>query len=317
MLWIFTVIQQLCNLLPRENFREILILLQPGHLQIIHSPIQRNPEKEPDCSLISVDAALAQTALHEMQRIGPYILLVQLFNWFPAEIQKFSYCPPVNVLRMLRIGSKPHILIQLFQIIIRAHLFQLPVTFWRYTHRFSSVQESWSVCKTPASAGSFNVANASCQNAEEVFRWLEEFNDQYCFAINIKADGMKEMLTESLKRHRIKNYFTFDMSVPQMVEFQQQGLVYFTRQSEIEPVPVMYETAAGVWIDGFWSSDWITQKLLEKHIVYGKTVCIVSPDLHGRPYLDFWARLYKLEINFDKVMLCTDYPFEACEFFRG
>lgn len=164
---------------------------------------------------------------------------------------------------------------------------------------------------------SHNVANASCQNAEEVFRWLEEFNDQYCFAINIKADGMKEMLTESLKRHRIKNYFTFDMSVPQMVEFQQQGLVYFTRQSEIEPVPVMYETAAGVWIDGFWSSDWITQKLLEKHIVYGKTVCIVSPDLHGRPYLDFWARLYKLEINFDKVMLCTDYPFEACEFFRG
>lgn len=107
--------------------------------------------------MISVDAALAQTALHEMQRIGPYILLVQLFNWFPAEIQKFSYCPPVNVLRMLRIGSKPHILIQLFQIIIRAHLFQLPVTFWRYTHRFSSVQESWSVCKTPASAGSFNT----------------------------------------------------------------------------------------------------------------------------------------------------------------
>lgn len=164
---------------------------------------------------------------------------------------------------------------------------------------------------------SHNIASASCQNVEEVFRWLEEFNDQYCFAINIKADGMKEMLAESLKRHHIKNYFTFDMSVPQMVEFQQQGLVYFTRQSEIELVPVMYENAAGVWIDGFWGNDWITQKLLEKHISYGKTVCIVSPDLHRRPHLDFWARLYQFEINFDKVMLCTDYPFEAANIFEG
>ena len=163
---------------------------------------------------------------------------------------------------------------------------------------------------------SHKIASASCQNAEDIFRWLEEFNDQYCCAINIKADGLKKMLIESLKRHHIKNYFTFDMSVPQMVEFQQQGLVYFTRQSEIEPVPVMYENAAGVWIDGFWDNDWITQELLEKHIVCGKTVCIVSPDLHRRPYLDFWARLYQFEIDFDKVMLCTDHPFEAAGTFE-
>lgn len=163
---------------------------------------------------------------------------------------------------------------------------------------------------------SHNIANASCQKAEEVLQWLEEFNDQRCFAINIKADGMKELLAEGLKHHRISNYFTFDMSVPQLVEFHQLGLIYFVRQSEVEPIPVMYEDAAGIWIDGFWSDDWITHELLENHIAHGKTVCIVSPELHKRPHLGFWARLLHFDTDFDKVMLCTDFPFEAANAFK-
>lgn len=162
---------------------------------------------------------------------------------------------------------------------------------------------------------SHNIADALCQKAEKIFQWLREFNDQYCFAINIKADGMKELLVKDLERHQIKNYFTFDMSAPQMVEFCQQGLVYFTRQSEIEPVPIMYKDAAGVWIDSFYDDDWITAELLDQHITCGKKVCIVSPDLHKRPHLDFWMRLLRFDVNFDKVMLCTDYPLEAADVF--
>ncbi len=164
---------------------------------------------------------------------------------------------------------------------------------------------------------SHDIACELCQKAEEVFQWLEEFNDQHCFAINIKADGMKDLLAEGLERHRIKNYFTFDMSVPQMVEFHQRGLTYFARQSEVEPVPIMYENAAGVWIDGFFDDEWITAELLEQHIVSGKAVCVVSPELHKRPHLDFWMRLLRFNINFDEVMLCTDYPLEAANFFTG
>lgn len=162
---------------------------------------------------------------------------------------------------------------------------------------------------------SHNIADALCQKAEEIFQWLREFNDEYCFAINIKADGMKELLIKGLEHHQIKNYFTFDMSVPQMVEFFQQGIVYFTRQSEIEPAPIMYQNAAGVWIDSFYDDGWITAELLGQHIACGKTVCIVSPDLHKRPHLDFWMRLLRFDVNFDKVMLCTDSPLEAADVF--
>lgn len=163
---------------------------------------------------------------------------------------------------------------------------------------------------------SHNIADESCQDAEEIFGWLKEFEDKYCFAINIKADGMKEILQNFIIKYDISNYFVFDMSVPQMVEFREMGLRYFTRQSEVESVPVMYKDAAGVWIDGFWSVDWITEEVLNNHISNDKYVCLVSPDLHGKKnYKDFWSRLKDFELDFEKVMLCTDYPDEAKEFF--
>lgn len=165
---------------------------------------------------------------------------------------------------------------------------------------------------------SHNIATATSQDAEEVFKWLHEFDNKYCFAINIKADGLKDILTSFIDKYFITNYFLFDMSVPQMVEFRERGLRFFTRQSEIEPEPVMYKDAAGVWIDGFWSNDWITKDLLDNHIKNGKEICIVSPDLHGKEnYKDFWQKLINDKINLDKVILCTDHPDEAKEFFYG
>ena len=162
---------------------------------------------------------------------------------------------------------------------------------------------------------SHDIADESCQAAAEVFSWLKKFENRHCFAINIKADGLKKLLAQSLNYYGVTNYFAFDMSVPQMVEFREQGLVYFTRQSEVEPVPVMYEDAAGVWIDGFWGNEWITEALLLNHIKQGKAVCLVSPDLHNRPYSAFWNRLLSFDIDFGKVYLCTDYPLQAQKFF--
>jgi len=165
---------------------------------------------------------------------------------------------------------------------------------------------------------SHNIATSSCQDAEEVFQWLHEFNDEYCFAINIKADGLKDILQSYFTKYSISNYFLFDMSIPQMVEFNEMGLRFFTRQSEVEPNPNMYNEAAGVWIDGFWRTDWITKELLDEHINNGKEVCLVSPDLHGKKnYKEFWQQLLDDGIDLNKVILCTDYPEEAREFFNG
>lgn len=165
---------------------------------------------------------------------------------------------------------------------------------------------------------SHNIAVPDSQDAEEVFQWLHKFGDRYVFAINIKADGLKELLQSLINTYHISNYFLFDMSVPQMVEYEEMGLRYFTRQSELEPEPCMYKDAAGVWMDGFWSIDWITEKLLKKHIENGKDICLVSPDLHGKEnYKEFWKRLKCFDIDLSQIMLCTDHPDEAREYFNG
>ena len=164
---------------------------------------------------------------------------------------------------------------------------------------------------------SHNIADDSCQDAEEVFKWLEDYEDKYCFAINIKADGLKSVLKDYTERYKISNYFLFDMSVPQMVEFSEAGLRFFTRQSEYEKSPVMYQQAAGIWIDGFEGTDWITRELLNRHIGSGKEVCLVSPELHGRSdYRQFWGTLRNWDIDDSKVLLCTDIPDEARIFFQ-
>lgn len=164
---------------------------------------------------------------------------------------------------------------------------------------------------------SHNIADASSPQAAEVFRLLAAHGDRYPFAINIKADGLKEPLAALLREHHIENYFLFDMSVPQMVEFREMGLRFFTRQSEYEMSPVLYDAAAGVWIDGFCGTEWITEELLRSHLAAGKAVCIVSPDLHQRAeYRTFWARLRAMALPEGRVLLCTDHPAEARAFFE-
>lgn len=164
---------------------------------------------------------------------------------------------------------------------------------------------------------SHNIADKTALDAEVVFKWLHEYEDKYTFAINIKADGLKDVLSSFLTKYEITNYFLFDMSVPQMVEFMNMNLNFFTRQSEIELNPCLYDKASGVWIDGFWSTDWITERLLKEHLKNGKRICLVSPELHGRSdYKLFWKRIKDYGISDDNVMLCTDVPDEAKEFFN-
>lgn len=162
---------------------------------------------------------------------------------------------------------------------------------------------------------SHDIPGSNCLDAEKIFELLSEFNNSFCFAINIKADGLKNLLKNLIEKYKISNYFLFDMSVPQMIEFQEINFRFFTRQSEFEPFPNMFEQAAGVWLDGFYNTDWINEDLLRGYINDGKEICLVSPELHGRNYKDFWAKIKNFGLDLSSVMLCTDWPDEAGCFF--
>ena len=135
-------------------------------------------------------------------------------------------------------------------------------------------------------------------------------------AINIKADGLATLIKEILDRHPSLDAFCFDMSVPELLQYQKHGVPCFTRVSEFERTPVLYDDARGVWLDAF-SSDWYSVDLIERFLGDGKQVAIVSPELHRRDHQALWEALRDADLGgLDDVLLCTDYPDAAFEFFR-
>jgi aspartate carbamoyltransferase regulatory subunit len=134
-------------------------------------------------------------------------------------------------------------------------------------------------------------------------------------ALNVKSDGLQKLIMASLAHYNISNYFLFDMSVPDTIGYIKDGLKFFTRQSEYEPIPAFYEKSDGVWLDSF-DGIWFGEGLILDHLNKGKKVAIVSPELHKRDHEKFWGMLKSSNIyKLAGVILCTDFPEVAREYF--
>lgn len=164
---------------------------------------------------------------------------------------------------------------------------------------------------------SHDMPNAGCLELADFFTLYKSFGSELPLALNIKADGLQSELGVLLRRFEINNYFVFDMSVPDALSYLKHGLSVFTRQSEYEQIPSFYMQAAGVWLDEF-HRHWIDQAVIARHIEARKRVCIVSPDLHRRDYLQEWAHYREIEreLEVSDLMICTDHPEEARSFFE-
>ncbi len=164
---------------------------------------------------------------------------------------------------------------------------------------------------------SHDPAGDGVMAAAAFFDLYQEVGDGLPLALNIKSDGLQPMLEEVLAEFGVRNYFVFDMSVPDTLPYLRDAFHVFTRQSEYEPDPPLYDRATGVWVDCF-ETEWITRAQIERHLEAGKRVCLVSPDLHKRPYRPFWEALRDWETGAtDRLLLCTDHPDEAQEYFHG
>lgn len=134
-------------------------------------------------------------------------------------------------------------------------------------------------------------------------------------ALNVKADGLAPSMAKALEKYPRLDCFVFDMSVPDTRAYFNAGIPVFTRLSEVERDPVWLDRSAGVWLDAF-DSQWYGEKEIRGLLSLGKRVCIVSSELHGRPHRPLWEMLRPLAREFG-LILCSDLPEEALEFFEG
>lgn len=163
---------------------------------------------------------------------------------------------------------------------------------------------------------SHDIPQSGCMTLELFLALYGACDNTLPLALNIKSDGLQHILKEALARHRIDRYFVFDMSVPDTLGYLRAGLRTFTRESEYETVPALYEDACGIWLDEF-HHHWIDEGVIVRHLTHNKQVCIVSPELHQRDYLVEWEDYRRIERSAGtELMLCTDHPSEAKEYFN-
>jgi hypothetical protein len=163
---------------------------------------------------------------------------------------------------------------------------------------------------------SHDIAGKNSMPLDDFFSIFNRYDGTPLLALNIKADGLQQKLKTALQRFGVKNYFVFDMSVPDTIGYMDAGIDFFSRQSEYEPQPAFYNECKGIWLDSF-KDIWYTNDLILDHLGRGKQVAIVSPELHKRNHLSLWQQLKENTLfRSDKLILCTDIPEQAADFFK-
>ncbi len=149
----------------------------------------------------------------------------------------------------------------------------------------------------------------------ELLKLYKSFKNNLTLAINIKSDGLQLKIKELLNQYNIDNYFLFDMSVPDAINYHRNDFNnLYTRQSDYETLPSFYNIARGVWMDEF-NKEWINKEILNDHLKNKKEIVIVSPELHKKDnYLTRW-KFYKTLNCVESLAICTDYPDKAKNFF--
>ncbi len=122
--------------------------------------------------------------------------------------------------------------------------------------------------------------------------------------LNIKEDGLLELLKPYLDGWRDRTVVCFDMSVPELVRYSRAlpSAQLATRISEWEDAPLR-AYCDWIWCDGFESGPEL------ERLYPAKGLAFVSPELHGRPANGFRAKLERFaEKHPMAVLLCTDDP---------
>ncbi len=132
-------------------------------------------------------------------------------------------------------------------------------------------------------------------------------------AWNIKSDGLVKKIKNLFDKNLLEKSYFFDMSIPETLVYKKEDLNYLVRLSEYETINQLYPNAKGVWLDSF-HTDWWELDIIRRILEDRKKVFVVSPELHSRDHRNVW-RILK-EFDNKEIILCTDFPTKAKEYFN-
>ena len=158
------------------------------------------------------------------------------------------------------------------------------------------------------------VGNSNIIKLEEYIDIFNKHADQNATsALNIKSDGLEDILINHSDLIDNSKFFFFDGSFPFLIRMKERGFVCFARISVFESISSF--PFDGLWVDLF-QTDWlINVQNIDFNLC--KSVVIVSPELHNRSNTKLWNWMKDNRDAFPESLgLCTDLPKEAKEFFK-
>jgi hypothetical protein len=186
-------------------------------------------------------------------------------------------------------------------------------------HRRNTIEE---LLQTPETYGveidlrTFNnkliLQHDPFKSGELLEAWLPHYKHQLLI-LNVKEEGLEDVLISLMDKYGIRNYFFLDQSFPFLVKYSRAGYsVCSVRVSEFENVSTALSLKGSV--DWVWV-DYFTKFPLSKHeaealLIGGFKLCLVSPELQGfNPESEIpklIGTLESLSIRIDAV--CTKRP---------
>ena len=164
---------------------------------------------------------------------------------------------------------------------------------------------------------SHDIPNSESLSFEQLLQDYCIHESKSVLGLNVKSDGQAALVSDLLKKHEVENYYFFDMSIPDSMDYISRGLNVYQRISEFESVNKLTEKANGFWLDSFTGETDFSASI-EALAEFDKPICIVSEELHSRNKERQWGELYAIYRANDKLELaiCTDMPEQAREFFN-
>jgi hypothetical protein len=188
-------------------------------------------------------------------------------------------------------------------------------------HRINTLEELYTLdVNTPIefdvrdSGGHILVTHDPFTTGDDFEDFAPKLRGRFCI-VNIKSEGIEWKVLEILNACDVHDFFLLDCSVPMMNKLAQAGerrfAVRFSEYESIHSVLPWSGIAQWVWVDCFYTyilTEFITNQLRQA----GFKICLVSPELQGRPN-DIPRYIEHLRINNIAVdAVCTKiYNFDA------
>ena len=158
--------------------------------------------------------------------------------------------------------------------------------------------------------GEVVLAHNPFEGGDKFESWLNHF-EHGTLILNVKEDGLEDIIVGMLSEKGISDYFFLDQPFPTLRKASQTGIPTSIRLSEYENSPNFRDlTVKWIWLDCFSGNwDYLLEhsEVLINHIAMN---CVVSPELQGREIgseLEQVAKVFeKLGISIDAV--CTKFP---------